>query len=478
MKDIKKLCTETSFVRGLEYFHMGNVTNLEQFGNKITATVEGTRDYTVTIRTDKKTITATCTCPYDWGGYCKHIVATLIALSENYPDIKKDKDKKEKKIMKILNNLSFDKLKDFLTSELKNNPPLRNHFTIYFSGKSSKGKSLNRYKKEINLSYREISDLDGYIEYGTEVDFSYIRDLANRYTDAGNFLEAATIYQALSEVIAENMEGVDDSDGYYGDEFCLAIEDFVNCINEAELSHIKKKKYIDYFFSKYIENDPDYFRENYDGALSEICLSKDDLEYWKKLLKPYLPRNLPDSEQWNEYYQAKELLLTQLYLLDSLNHEKEFYELVKKYWHQEEEFCLSYIERLEKDNRYKEAIKIAEESLNLFPEHMLTKIRQFLNRFYKKQSPEKYKQNLIKLFIQNRDWNNYERLKEISSKEEWKEKILSIIINNLPKDRDRFSSNTIIDIYLKEEMFEEALEQVLAKKKVFLLLIHTIKIYQ
>ena len=22
---------------------------------------------------------ASCTCPYDWGGYCKHIVATLIA---------------------------------------------------------------------------------------------------------------------------------------------------------------------------------------------------------------------------------------------------------------------------------------------------------------------------------------------------------------------------------------------------------------
>ena len=138
MEDIRKLCTETSFVRGLEYFQMGNVTDLEQFGNKITATVEGTRDYTVTIRTDKKTITATCTCPYDWGGYCKHIVATLIALSENYPEIKKDKDKKEKKIKKILNNLSFDELKDFLISELENNPPLRNHFKIYFSGKSSK----------------------------------------------------------------------------------------------------------------------------------------------------------------------------------------------------------------------------------------------------------------------------------------------------------------------------------------------------
>lgn len=37
MEDIKALCTETSFVRGLEYFQMGNVTDLEQFGDKITA---------------------------------------------------------------------------------------------------------------------------------------------------------------------------------------------------------------------------------------------------------------------------------------------------------------------------------------------------------------------------------------------------------------------------------------------------------
>jgi len=472
LEDIKNLCTETSFVRGLEYFQMGNVTNLEQFGNKITATVEGTRNYTVTIRTYKKTITATCTCPYDWGGYCKHIVATLIALSENYPKIKKDKDKKEKKIKKILNNLSFDELKDFLISELENNLPLRNHFTIYFSGKSSTGKSPNGYKKEINLSYRDISDLDGYIEYGTEIDFSYIRDLADRYTDAGNFLEAATIYRALSEVIAENMGNVDDSDGYYGDEFARTIDDFVYCINRAGLDHKEKKQYIKYFFNKYAENDPDYFREYYAYALKEICCLEDDLQYWKKLLKPHLPKNLPDNSQWSEYYQVKECLKMQLHILDLLNNDKEFYDLIKKYHRREQEFCLYYVSRLEKDGKNKEAIKIAEEGLNFFPEHMLTEIRRFLNRFYKKHSPEKYKQNLINLFIQNRDWNDYERIKKICSEEEWKEKILSLIINSLSKDRDGFSSDVIINLYLREEMFELALKQVLAKRNLYILSIY------
>ncbi|MEN3190548.1 MAG: hypothetical protein ABDK78_06475 [Atribacterota bacterium] len=44
MEDIRKLCTESSFERGIEYFRMGNVTDLEQFGNRITATVEGTKE--------------------------------------------------------------------------------------------------------------------------------------------------------------------------------------------------------------------------------------------------------------------------------------------------------------------------------------------------------------------------------------------------------------------------------------------------
>jgi len=76
-EQIRKLCTESSFERGIEYFHQDSVRSLEQFGNSITAIVEGTSNYEVTIRMDKENIEASCTCPYDWGGYCKHIVATL-----------------------------------------------------------------------------------------------------------------------------------------------------------------------------------------------------------------------------------------------------------------------------------------------------------------------------------------------------------------------------------------------------------------
>jgi len=193
------------------------------------------------------------------------------------------------------------------------------------------------------------------------------------------------------------------------------------------------------------------------------------LEYWKKLLKPHLPKNLPDTNQWSEYYRAKETLKMQLHILDLLNNEKEFYDLIKRYYRQDQEFCLYYVSRLEKDGNSKEAVKVAEEGLSLFPDHLTSEIRRFLNRFYKKHSPEKYKENLISLFIQNRDWNDYEELKIICSEEEWKEKIISKIINSLSKNRDRFGSGTIINLYLREGMLEQALKQVLAQKNLYTL---------
>ncbi|MDI6704596.1 MAG: SWIM zinc finger family protein [bacterium] len=215
----------------------------------------GTSDYQVTIQVDKEDIEASCTCPYDWGGYCKHVVATFIALSEDYHRIKKRGEEEEQKIGAILSSLSLDELKGFLMTEFEEDPALREHFTIYFSGKSSKRRSIHDYKKEINLLYREAGGRYGYIEYGDEVDFSYIRNLATRYIKAGNFLEATTVYQALSEVIAENMDDVDDSNGYYGDEFIQTIEDFADCINKAKLNHQEKRSFISYLFDKYIKEE-------------------------------------------------------------------------------------------------------------------------------------------------------------------------------------------------------------------------------
>ena len=78
---IQERCTEQSFTRGLEYFHAGAIGNPTLHGYTLSATCEGTDidPYRLSVELMPTGIATTgCSCPYDWGGDCKHIVALLL----------------------------------------------------------------------------------------------------------------------------------------------------------------------------------------------------------------------------------------------------------------------------------------------------------------------------------------------------------------------------------------------------------------
>ena len=72
--------TEKSFERGEDYYDSGMVESVVQRGSRLFAEVLGSEEdpYDVGIAFQHDDFTAFCTCPYDWGGYCKHIVAVLL----------------------------------------------------------------------------------------------------------------------------------------------------------------------------------------------------------------------------------------------------------------------------------------------------------------------------------------------------------------------------------------------------------------
>jgi uncharacterized Zn finger protein len=72
---IRGQATAQSFQRGQDYYHQGYVISLVQRGDALQAKVEGGQyqPYRVRVDFDKGGIIgASCTCPYDWGGWCKH----------------------------------------------------------------------------------------------------------------------------------------------------------------------------------------------------------------------------------------------------------------------------------------------------------------------------------------------------------------------------------------------------------------------
>lgn len=81
--DVRAGAASQSYQRGAQYYLDGYVSELTRRGNQLTAQVEGSTlpyyQVSVTLADAGGIVNASCTCPYDWGGYCKHIVAVLLA---------------------------------------------------------------------------------------------------------------------------------------------------------------------------------------------------------------------------------------------------------------------------------------------------------------------------------------------------------------------------------------------------------------
>lgn len=74
--DLRPLMRDKSLSRARGYVQQ--VRNPVRSGNTLTAQVQGSRLYEVEIDVEPGAIHARCTCPYDWGGFCKHIGAVLL----------------------------------------------------------------------------------------------------------------------------------------------------------------------------------------------------------------------------------------------------------------------------------------------------------------------------------------------------------------------------------------------------------------
>jgi uncharacterized Zn finger protein len=88
--DIRAGANAQSYSRGQSYYRDGSVLEVSQRDSIISADVTGSEyePYQVTVILGEKGIrSANCTCPYELGGYCKHIVAVLLTVLNKVEDI-------------------------------------------------------------------------------------------------------------------------------------------------------------------------------------------------------------------------------------------------------------------------------------------------------------------------------------------------------------------------------------------------------
>ncbi len=81
LQQIEERALEQSFYRGVSLYESDAIFLPARRGNQLSAMCVGTSSaaYHVTASFDEAgDLTTHCTCPYDWGGDCKHIIALLI----------------------------------------------------------------------------------------------------------------------------------------------------------------------------------------------------------------------------------------------------------------------------------------------------------------------------------------------------------------------------------------------------------------
>lgn len=81
-EDIQDFCTEKSFERGGDLYHSGAISGTYRRGNTLFGRCagSGTKSYELEVNFDGDEMDAYCSCPYDWGGLCKHLVAFLLTF--------------------------------------------------------------------------------------------------------------------------------------------------------------------------------------------------------------------------------------------------------------------------------------------------------------------------------------------------------------------------------------------------------------
>jgi uncharacterized Zn finger protein len=250
--DLRYHTTDKSFKRGEDYYRRGAVTDLCQRGNCLCGEVEGNEaaPYQITIEFDAGGISeAKCTCPYDYEGWCKHIVA--VALTS----IRKPKTIQQRlSLNELLDQLNHAQTQTLIQELVAREPELLNQIDRFVTKISPPivqqvSTTEPRPKRQTSVdpqSYRYQAKQmmrnclrhceDGEEGNPIEEDLPEILDQAQVFIDRGDGNDALVILTAITEACVEDWDEVSDY-GIDGEDLIALLDPvWAAAVLTAELS--------------------------------------------------------------------------------------------------------------------------------------------------------------------------------------------------------------------------------------------------
>src|SRR5512143_3349555 len=260
---IRQQAGEASFQKGLAYYQQGALVSLVKRGDNVQAEVEGSEytPYRVRIGLDAGGITsAECSCPYDWGGWCKHIVAALLACVE-HPDNVEERPA----LQEQLAALSREQLQDLLLKLAEREPDLieriEAQLALFQAGaavfaESPSAKTSGRrtpidpkpFRRQVQAAIHSLDRLrssEAYHQVGRVV--GEVRQLlrpAQDFIKGGDSSNALRILEAVTAEYAAELFNLDDSNGEASDFFQELDPAWTEALLSTELTPEARRQWL------------------------------------------------------------------------------------------------------------------------------------------------------------------------------------------------------------------------------------------
>ena len=286
---LKSLSSPESFTRGHDLYQSDAIFDTFQKDDLLTGKCEGSSApfYQIHVQLDEGGIQeASCTCPYDRGGYCKHIVALMLTYMHN-----PDAFIKQKNINELLGQLDKDALVHLITKMVDKNPDVYSWLQTAIPAVSAKSQPVQRrikrktevsktaYKRQIQSILHSLQGYrmsEAYWMMGGMVDqLNHVRDTAYDFLEADDAQGALIILTTLLTEVSGSFEQFDDSDGELGGFFSELALPLVEAILSADLSKTERRSLFNELESV-IEELSSYGIDDLDVILAALNLGWSD----------------------------------------------------------------------------------------------------------------------------------------------------------------------------------------------------------
>jgi uncharacterized Zn finger protein len=365
---IRQNASNKSFERGRDYARSRAVSDLVWRGQILRSSVVGNEYYSVSIRfsgQSKQIVQdATCSCPYDYGDWCKHIVATLLVANEQ------GNIEERPSLAQLLERLDLEQTRKLLDNLVVENPDLIDQVDLQVElltavkptkSNSAKSQSSQNQRPEIdrspfrrNVRYEIREALrsieEDYIEEDPFIDV--IDDEIKKVTgflEAGDSFRAFVMLYATAEELAVHKDDIDDYSGGFSDLVYSLDRAIAETILWTDFSVEEREKW-----TSEIEGTQDILGAELEQSLTTLSQGWDD---------PQLLAILAGEFDTREIEQLKpafcELGYVRLNILESQERFEEYLRFAKTLG-----FLVPYVTMLIQLGRFEQAIASAEKIEN------------------------------------------------------------------------------------------------------------------